>query len=94
MIIIFLYFDKGEMIFIHMYASVQTSNKQIKFYIEKPDRSLLISYEIEHEINYQVVTENEGDYNFCFENLSDQETIDVDFDYKTGAEAKDYSDLV
>lgn len=38
--------------------------------------------------------EFEGEYKFCFHNTDFQNKITVYFDYKTGVEAKDYTDLI
>ncbi|KAL4429438.1 hypothetical protein ABPG74_021025 [Tetrahymena malaccensis] len=44
--------------------------------------------------NFQIITEFEGEYQFCFHNTDLKQDITVYFDYKTGVEAKDYADLI
>lgn len=62
--------------------------------IRSPNQDILQEEFGNNEIKYQVVTEFEGEYSFCFENTSNTEVLTVDFQFKTGVEAKDYSQLV
>lgn len=62
--------------------------------ITSPNNEILHEEFGNKEIKYQVVTEKEGEYSFCFENTSISEPMMVEFDFKTGVEAKDYSQLI
>lgn len=66
----------------------------MRFWIEGPKKVILFEDTGKSEFKYHVVTEADGDYSYCVENLSDLKNVIVDIIYVTGVDARDYSELI